>query len=289
MLFRTGRNNGRERKATGNDRHCDWAQPSRRLPARAMTKRSATLARCTQSGAPAGHTDRSTLVGRSGLFRRLSDEAREALLARGRIKEYAANDVIFLAGQHGESILAILRGSIRISVPTVDGKDIVLAILGPGEICGEVALLDRAERTADARAAIDCTVVAIDRRDALALLGQHPDGWTILIEMLCQRLSSADQQIAEFALAPVSVRLAKALLRLATSDGQTADGAARECIHLSQLELANVIGTTRETVNKYLRRWQRQGCLQIGDRRIVVTNRPAVEKLARAAPETRAR
>ncbi len=243
-----------------------------------------TLARCTHVVAPVRHTDRSALLSRSGLFRRLSDEAREALLARGRIRQYAANDVIFRAGEHGESILAVLSGAIRISVPTLDGKDIVLAILGPGEICGEIALVDRAERTADARAAIDCTVVAIDRRDALAFLGQHPDRWAILIEMLCRRLSSADQQIAEFALAPIPVRLAKALLRLATSDGQGANGDAQECIHLSQLELANVIGTTRETVNKYLRVWQRQRCLQIGERLIVITNRAAVEKLARAAP-----
>jgi CRP/FNR family transcriptional regulator, cyclic AMP receptor protein len=249
-----------------------------------MTIRSTPLARCTQLVAPVRHTEWSALLSQSGLFRRLSDEARESLLARGRIKQYAANDVIFRLGQHGESILTVLSGAIRISVPTLDGKDIVLAILGPGEICGEVALLDSAERTADARAAVDCTVVTLDRRDALAFLGQHPDGWAILIEMLCQRLSSADQQIAEFALAPVPVRLAKALLRLATSGARAANGDAQECIHLSQLELANVIGTTRETVNKYLRSWQRQRCLQIGDRLIVVTNRAAVEKLARVAP-----
>ena len=90
--------------------------------------------------------------------------------------------------------------------------------------------------------------------------------------------------MAEFALLPVPVRLAKALLRLATSngqavDGQAVDGSAAARVHLTQRELGNVIGATRESVNKYLRAWQRKGCLRIGDRLIVITNRAAVENL----------
>jgi len=260
--------------------------------------RSSMLARSTQPVAPAHQMERSialrkaavmtsgsgrTPLGQPGLLRRLGDAEREGLFARGRIRHYAANDVIFLAGQPGESILAVLSGAIRISIPTADGRDIVLAILGPGDICGEIALLDRGERTADARAAIDCSVVVLERRDVLAFLAQHPGAWTMLIEMLCQRLRGAQQQIAEFALAPVPVRLAKALLRLATAEGDAADGDTRACVHLSQVELAGVIGATRESVNKYLRAWQRKGCLQIADRRIVITDRAAVESLAWAA------
>ncbi len=224
------------------------------------------------------------LLSQSRLFRRISHEEREALSARGRIKRFAANDVVFLAGEPGESILAVLSGALRISLPTADGRDIVLAILGPGELCGEIALLDAGERTVDARAAIDCSVLVLHRRDVLAFLARHPEAWTILIEMLCERLRQADQQIAEFALAPVPVRLAKALLRLATAQGEIANGHARKYVPLNQIELANVIGTTRESVNKYLRSWQREGCLQISDRRIVITNSDAVADLARVAP-----
>ncbi len=219
------------------------------------------------------------VLAQCGLFRRLSDTEREALFARARTQRYTANESIFLMGSPGDSMVAVLKGTIRISVPSVDGKEIVLAILGPGEICGEIALLDGKERTADAKAATDCSVVVLERRDVLAFFSQYPDAWSKLIDVLCERLRTADQQMAEFALSPVPVRLAKALLRLATSDGQLANGRPVERVHLTQRELGNVIGATRESVNKYLRAWQRKGCVRIADRLIVITNRAAVEDL----------
>jgi CRP-like cAMP-binding protein len=230
-----------------------------------------------------GHRDPGdsarTVLAQCGLFRRLSDNEREALFTRARTQRYAANESIFLMGSPGDSMVAVLKGTIRISVPSPDGKEIVLAILGPGEICGEIALLDGKERTADARAATDCSVVVLERRDVLAFFAQYPDAWSKLIDVLCERLRTADQQMAEFAMSPVPVRLAKALLRLATSDGQPVNGRPVERVHLTQRELGNVIGATRESVNKYLRAWQRKGCVRIADRQIVITNRAAVEDL----------
>jgi CRP-like cAMP-binding protein len=219
------------------------------------------------------------VLAQCGLFRRLSDNEREALFARARMQKYTANESIFLMGSPGDRMVAVLHGTIRISVPSADGKEIVLAILGRGEICGEIALLDGKERTADAKAATDCSVVVLERRDVLAFFTQYPDAWTKLIDVLCERLRTADQQMAEFALSPVPVRLAKALLRLATSDGQALNGRPVERVHLTQRELGNVIGATRESVNKYLRAWQRHGRVQIADRLIVITNRAAVEDL----------
>jgi CRP-like cAMP-binding protein len=217
------------------------------------------------------------LLARCGLFRRLDAAERAVLFARARTQKFAQNDTIFLMGSPGDSMMAVLTGTIRISVPSPDGKEIVLAILGPGEICGEIALLDGKERSADARAATDCTVVVLERRDVLAFFGQHPDAWPRLIEVLCERLRLADQQMAEFALSPVPVRLAKALLRLAVADGD--DGRTPLRVHLAQRELGNVIGATRESVNKYLRAWQRKGYVRIGECLIVITNRTAVEDL----------
>jgi CRP-like cAMP-binding protein len=219
------------------------------------------------------------VLAQCGLFRRLSDNEREALFARARMQKYTANESIFLMGSPGDRMVAVLHGTIRISVPSADGKEIVLAILGRGEICGEIALLDGKERTADAKAATNCSVVVLERRDVLAFFAQYPDAWSKLIDVLCERLRTADQQMAEFALSPVPVRLAKALLRLASTDGAPANGQPVERVHLTQRELGNVIGATRESVNKYLRAWQRRGCVRIADRLIVITNRAAVEEL----------
>src|SRR5215471_3794882 len=166
------------------------------------------------AGREATDSGRAVLA-QCGLFRRLSDSEREALFARARSQRYAANESIFLMGAPGDSMVAVLSGTIRISVPSPDGKEIVLAILGPGEICGEIALLDGKERTADAKAATNCSVVVLERRDVLAFFAQYPDAWSKLIDVLCERLRTADQQMAEFALSPVPVRLARALLRLA--------------------------------------------------------------------------
>ena len=104
---------------------------------------------CVESG--------RAVLAQCGLFRRFSDSEREALFVRARTQKYAANETIFLMGSPGDSMLAVLRGTVRISAPSPDGKEIVLAILGAGEICGEIALPDGKERTADARAATDCT------------------------------------------------------------------------------------------------------------------------------------
>jgi len=240
--------------------------------------RTATAGAVIVGNRESGDSGRAVLA-QCGLFRRLSDTEREALFARARTQRYAANESIFLMGAPGDSMVAVLSGTIRISVPSPDGKEIVLAILGPGEICGEIALLDGKERTADAKAATACSVVVLERRDVLAFFAQYPDAWTKLVDVLCERLRTADQQMAEFALSPVPVRLAKALLRLATADGQTVNGKAAERVHLTQRELGNVIGATRESVNKYLRAWQRKGCVRIADRMIVITNRTAVEDL----------
>lgn len=215
----------------------------------------------------------------SGLFRQLGVGQRDALCARARVQRYAAHETIFLMGSPGDSMLAVVSGAIRISVPSPDGKEVVLATLGPGEICGEIALLDGKERTADARAATDCSVIVLERRDVLAFFAQHPDAWAKLVELLCERLRIADQQMAEFALSPVPVRLARALLRLAVADGGSFDSAGIARVHLTQRELGNIIGATRESVNKYLRAWQRKGYVRIGGRLIAITNRAAIENL----------
>jgi CRP/FNR family transcriptional regulator, cyclic AMP receptor protein len=219
------------------------------------------------------------LLGQSGLFRQLGPNERTALFAHARLQKYAAADTIFRMGSPGDSMLAVLNGSIRISVLAPNGKEVVLAILGPGNICGEIALLDGKARTADARAATDCSVVVLERRDVLAFFAQYPEAWAGLADVLCERLRVADQQMAEFALSSVSVRLARALLRLAIPDTHAASGAGSAHVDLTQRELGNFIGATRETVNKRLRSWEHKGYIRLGDRLIVITNRAAVESL----------
>jgi CRP/FNR family transcriptional regulator, cyclic AMP receptor protein len=214
------------------------------------------------------------------LFSGLTDEERAARVARAPTRTFGPGETVFLMGSQGDSMMAVLSGSVRISVSSPDGKELTLAIVEKDEIFGEIALLDRKERTADATAMTTCKLAILDRREIQLFLEAHPAALLRVVDMLCARLRRTDQQLAELALLPVPVRLAKALLRLATSEGQPVNGRPVERVHLTQRELGNVIGATRESVNKHLRAWQRRGCVRIGDRLIVITDRARLEHLA---------
>jgi len=185
-------------------------------------------------------------------------------------------------GSPGDSMMAVLSGSVRISVPSPDGKEIVLAILQPKEVFGEIALLDGKDRTADARAMTACSLAILERREVLAFLDRYPHVWSKLVEVLCSRLRNTDQHIAELALLELPARLAKALLRLANVDQQPA-GKTTLQVQLSQRELGNICGATRESINKCLRAWQRRGIVQIEESLVTVANLTALEELAELA------
>ncbi len=222
------------------------------------------------------------LLGDCILFRGLSALERADLVARARIRSYAAGETIFLMGSSGDSMMAVLDGNIRISVPSPEGKEIVLAIIQPGEVFGEIAVLDGKERTAEAAAMTDCTLAVLERRDVLSFLDAHPSGWPRLVELLCGRLRHSDRQIAEMAFLQLPVRLAKALLRMADMAAGLAGARAGARIRLTQRELGNIVGMTRESVNKCLREWQRNGIVRIEGNAIVIVKREALELVAQA-------
>jgi CRP/FNR family transcriptional regulator, cyclic AMP receptor protein len=134
---------------------------------------------------------------------------------------------------------------VRISVPSPEGREIVLAILQPGEVFGEIALLDGKERTADAMTG--CDLAVLERRDVMEFLERQPNAWPRLVEVLCGRLRASDLHMAELAMQPLPVRLAKVLLRMAHSE---ALGRPADRVQVSQRELGNIVGAARESVNK---------------------------------------
>jgi CRP-like cAMP-binding protein len=213
------------------------------------------------------------------LFHGLEPEERNTLFARVRVRSFAAGETIFLMGSMGDSLMAVLSGSVRISVPSPDGKEIVLAIIPPREVFGEIALLDGKERTADARAIGACSLALLERRDVLSFLNNHPKVWPKMVEVLCARLRNTDQHIAEIALLELPARLAKALLRLSNGENGPANRGALQ-IQLSQRELGNMCGASRESINKCLRGWQRRGIVQVEEGAVTVTNRTALDELA---------
>ena len=217
------------------------------------------------------------LLGNCVLFAGLSADERAALAARARISVFDAGETIFTINSPGNQLMAVLSGTIRISVPSSDEKALVLAIIQPGEIFGELAVLDGKERSADAIAETACTLAILDRPDILSFLERNPSAWLKLVEVLCQRLRQTNEVFAEVALLHLPVRLAKAMLRISKANSAKAQ---MEKIKLSQRELANMLGGTRESVNKCLRKWQREGIVKISEGSIIITKQAALEDIA---------
>jgi CRP-like cAMP-binding protein len=185
-------------------------------------------------------------------------------------------------GSQHDSMIAVLSGDVKISVPSAGGREVVLAVLHTGEVFGEIAMLDGKHRSADATALTACTLAILHRRDVLAALERNPAAWLGLIEVLCRRLRQTDQHLVDLALLEVPARLARTLLR--TQDGVA--GAARakpggSDLRLTQRDLANMVGATRESVNKWLREWQRRGIVRVKGGAITIADRPALQAAAR--------
>src|SRR5262249_27374294 len=153
----------------------------------------------------------------------------------GRSVERATS--IFAKGDPGSSLFAICRGTVKISVPSVDGHDAVFNLIGKGDIFGEIALLDGRPRTADAVAITDCELFIIERRDFLPLVREEPDIALKLIEILCARLRHTTEQAENLMFLHLPGRLAKTLLRL--SDGNGLAGERK--VAVTQKELGNII------------------------------------------------
>ena len=117
------------------------------------------------------------LLGNCVLFAGLSADERVEVVARARIRTAGAGEIVFAIGSPGDQMMALLRGTIRISVPSSDGKELLLAIIRPGEVFGELAVLDGKERSADAIAESLCTLAILDRKDILAFFERHPSAW----------------------------------------------------------------------------------------------------------------
>ena len=215
------------------------------------------------------------------LFRAFTPEERQRILVHTHVHRFAAGEVIYHKGSPGHGMMAVLSGEVRISAPSPEGKEIVLSIVRPGEIFGELALLDGKDRSADCVALTPCELASLERRDVLPLLRAQPEICLKLLEMLCDKLRGTTLQVEDLLFLQLPTRLAKTLLRMA---GRRVSPSGEVGLHvrLSQRELGAMIGGTRESVNKCLAEWQRQGTIRMANGVIVIVDVDALRKLSEA-------
>ena len=221
--------------------------------------------------------DNAQILGKSTLFGALDEGVRKELAARVHRRSYAVGEPIFHVGDPGLSMMVILNGTVRISLPGPKGKTVILADLSAGDLLGEVALLDGKERSADATALTKCDLLVLDRRDVVSFLEKRADLCLKLLDLLCARLRKSDQRMSGIAFFELSSRLAKVLLDQAAKSSRPG---VKPKLSLSQTELAGMINATRENVNRCLRGWQQQGIIDLDERWIIIERRDALGAIA---------
>jgi len=229
---------------------------------------------------PAERTrDKLSLLRNHSLFRDLPAAVIEHLGSYMKTRRVVRGTTIFAKGDPGSGLMGVLAGTVKVSVASADGKDIVLNLFHEGEVFGEIALLDGRPRTADATAMSDCELVVIERRDFVPFLSDHPDVMLKFIEILCSRLRRTSEQVQDITFLNLPTRLAKTLLQLTAAEDGSAT--ARKAA-VTQREISQMIGISRESTNKQLRAWAKRGWIRLERGGVNVV---APDKLAAIATE----
>lgn len=225
------------------------------------------------------HDEKRRILEQHYLYGKLSSSEIDHLLNYARVENHPAGREIYAKGSPGQSMMAVLSGAAKMSSVSPEGKEIVLNIIYPGEIFGEIALLDGKERSADAVAMTDCQILVFNRRDVLPVLERHADICLMLIRVLCERLRRTSAQVEDVLFRHLEARIAKALLQLAGHAGGSGGRNAPLDLRLSQRDLGNIVGSSRESVNKQLQIWHRAGLIDLAKGSIVIRDAAAIKQL----------
>jgi CRP/FNR family transcriptional regulator, cyclic AMP receptor protein len=224
--------------------------------------------------------DVAEALGDSQIFGALLEDELAALVRLGTLARYPAGRLIFAKGDPGDSLMVVLEGRVKISSQAPDGREIVLNFIEPGQVLGEIALLDGKPRTLSATALGPVEVFLLRRKAVLAFLEEKPTVAIRLIGVLCQKLRRTTEMFEEKTLLGMAPRVARGLLRLAAEHGRrTGEGLLIE-LKLSQSELGAVVGLSRENVNRQLRVWRDGGIVSLRGGRILIHAPGDLEVLA---------
>jgi CRP-like cAMP-binding protein len=211
------------------------------------------------------------------IFSELSDEDITSLAKLASRKRYPKDTVVFFENEEGDFFFTITEGRIKVTILGDDGREVILSVLGPGDFFGEMALLDNEPRSATAIAVEESELLSLHRNDFQTVLNDNKSITSALIRVLSARLRRANHQISTLALLDVYGRVARVIVDMAREEGKRLrDGriAFRRATHQ---EIANRIGTTRETVTRMLKDLERQGLIHVEGKEIVV--QPDFEKV----------
>jgi CRP-like cAMP-binding protein len=224
--------------------------------------------------------DVEDILARAGLFQAVEPSAVSALTTRLHPVEFPRGHTIFDEGQPGDRLYIIISGKVKIGRRAPDGREKLLTIMGPSDMFGELSIFDPGPRTSSATAITEVCAVPMDREALRAWIADRPEITERLLRVLARRLRRTNDNVADLIFTDVAGRVAKQLLQLAQRFGTQEGGALRVNHDLTQEEIAQLVGASRETVNKALADFVHRGWITLEGKSVLISDS---ERLARRA------
>jgi CRP/FNR family cyclic AMP-dependent transcriptional regulator len=218
---------------------------------------------------------------RAPLFSRLDDEAATALSETMGTIKLAKGDVLFHEGDAEDRLYVVISGKIKLGRSGSAGRENLLAVLGPGQMFGELSLFDPGPRSSTATAVTACVIRTLEHDELMGWLKGRPEVSLGLLAQLAGRLRRANDVLADLVFSDVPGRVAKQLLELARRFGDTREDGVHVHHDLTQEELAQLVGASRETVNKALADFAARGWIRLEPRSVTILDVERVERRAR--------
>ena len=224
------------------------------------------------------HRDDDLIIRKAPLFSALDDQAALELRQSMVALKLNKGQVLFKEGQEGDRLYVVVHGKIKLGTTSGDGRENLLSILGPGEMFGELSLFDPEPRTSTATAVTDARLVSLAHEAVIGLLTSNPQTSLELLRRLAQRLRKSNEILADLVFADVPGRVAKAIIDLGDRFGVQKEDGLHVNHDLTQEELAQLVGASRETVNKALADFAARGWVKLEPRAVLVID---VERLSK--------
>ena len=221
------------------------------------------------------------IIRKAPLFSALDDDASHALRASMVALKLNKGQVLFKERQEGDRLYVVVHGKIKLGTTSADGRENLLSILGPGEMFGELSLFDPEPRTSTATAVTDARLVSLAHDAVMGLVTSSPQTSLELLRRLAQRLRKSNEVLADLVFADVPGRVAKAIMDLGERFGVQKEDGLHVNHDLTQEELAQLVGASRETVNKALADFAARGWVKLEPRAVLVTDVERVTKRGR--------
>ena len=225
--------------------------------------------------------DADVVLRRAPLFEGLDEEGARALRRQMADVKLSRGEHLFLEGQEGDRLYVVLDGKIKLTRAAADGRENLISVLGPGEMFGELSLFDPRPRTMGAVAVTDARLAALDHDDLRKWLADKPEVAMHLLRALVRRLRRTNDVLSDLVFTDVPGRVAKALLDLAERFGTQQDDGLQVNHDLTQEELAQLVGASRETVNKALADFVARGWIQLHPKSVLLIDPERLRKRAR--------